>query len=96
MRAGKPFPAARGRFSFSNERYAPFASRAGCRTGEAFRHIHSKRDGGFARGRRTEKSAGADGFAPSPAVASQAASPDGRRRGIHTVLPFADRFRAGL
>lgn len=54
MRAGKPFPAARGRFSFSNERYAPFASRAGCRTGEAFRHIHSKRDGRFARGRRTE------------------------------------------
>lgn len=96
MRAGKPFPAARGRFSFSNERYAPFASRAGCRTGEAFRHIHSKRDGRFARGPPDGKSAVRTVLHLRPPFASQAASPDGRRRGIHTVLPFADRFRAGL
>ena len=49
--------------------------------GEAFRHIHSKRDGRFARGPPDGKSAMRTVLHLRPPFASQATSPDGRRRG---------------
>ena len=68
----------------------------GLPNGEPFRHIHSKRDGRFARGPPDGKSAMRTVLQLRPPFASQAALPDGRRWGIRTAPPFADRFRAGL
>lgn len=55
-------------FPFPTNAMRPLPRARAAERGEAFRHIHSKRDGRFARGPPDGKSAGADGFAPSPAV----------------------------